>query len=97
MSLNINDMGATRINQLRISFPYYLTGSDGAEFEMTVEAVVQFSDDPTDMKDGDAAHITGVGFGAAWLKFNDLPEDMRKAIEARAISEAYNQIEKAEL
>lgn len=86
-------MGAQRINQLRVSFPYYLTGSDAAEFEMTIEAVVQFSDDPEDMKDGDCAHITGVGFGAAHLKFNDLPAGMRKAIEARAISYAYDQIE----
>lgn len=89
-------MGATRINQFRVSFPYYLTGSDAAEFEMTVEAVIQFSDDPADMKDGDCAHITGVAFGTAHLKFNDLPADMRKAIEARAISEAYDQIEKVE-
>ncbi len=88
-------MGATRINQLRISFPYFLTGSDSADFEMTVEAVVQFSDDPEDMKEGDCAHITGVGFGVASLKFQDLPADMRRTIEARAISEAYDQIEKA--
>jgi len=88
-------MGATRINQLRISFPYFLTGSDSADFEMTVEAVVQFSDDAEDMKGGDCAHISRVGFGAAWLKFQDLPADMRRAIEARAISEAYDQIEKA--
>lgn len=88
-------MGATRINQLKVSFPYYLTGSDGAEFEMTVEASIHFSDDPSDMKEGDAAHVSRVGFGCAWMRFNDLPSGMRKAIEARAISEAYDQIEKA--
>lgn len=63
---------------------------NGKEFTLDCDAHVTFSDDPGDMKESDSAYIWRVGIGSAGLKFQDLPKDLRAAIEAEAISKAYD-------
>jgi len=87
-------MGAThRIDQLNIeiTLPARINGKD---FPMTCEAQVFFGETPDDggADFSDSAHVAKIGFGAAVLKFHDLPADMRAAIEAACISAAYDSI-----
>lgn len=93
-------MGATihRIDQFNVSFPLPVE-INGREFHMTVEAQVTFGD-PAEgeaMKEADDAYISRVGFGAATMKFHDLPAEMRDAIKAAAISAAYDAVDKMAL
>ena len=85
-------MGATtfhRIDQMNIGIqiPMFVNGQ---EFFLSCDAQVTFPDDPGDMKEPAGVHIARVGIGSVAIKFHDLPADMRAAIEAAAISRAYD-------
>lgn len=87
-------MGATtttrRIDQMniRLQLPMFVTGS---EFFLSCDAQVTFPDDD-DMKEPADVHIGRLGIGPAIVKFHDLPADLRRAIEAAAISAAYDAV-----
>ena len=80
-----------RIDQMniRLQLPMFVNGS---EYFLTCEAQVTFPDDPGDMKEQAGVHIARRGIGPAVLKFHDLPADLRRAIEAAAISAAYDAV-----
>lgn len=79
----------TKGEELKFSFTLYLACVN-CDFPLTVEATVFFADPEDGMKGADGCYLEKVAFGAATLKPQDLPAEMRDEIKAAAISHAYD-------
>lgn len=79
----------TKMEELKVAFTLYLACVN-CDFPLTVEATVFFADPEDGMKGADGCHLEKVAFGAATLKPQDLPAEMREELQAAAISHAYD-------
>lgn len=81
----------TKGEELKVSFTLYLACVN-CDFPLTVEATVFFSEPEDGLKGKDGCHLEKVAFGAATLKPQDLPAEMREELQAAAISHAYDRL-----
>jgi acyl-CoA thioesterase FadM len=79
----------TAIQEKKVSFTLYLACVN-CDFPLTVEATVFFADPEDGLKGADGCYLQRVAFGAATMKPQDLPAEMRAELTSAAISHAYD-------